>query len=91
MALAVPATTGAPPTNLVDITRHKIAFRLLPFLFILYVANYIDRANIAYAAIGMSRDLRFSDTVFGLGAGIFFGSDFRCFDVLKTDVFQTMR
>lgn len=65
-------TTGALATNLVDTTRHKVAFRLLPFVFLLYVANYIDRANIAYAAIGMSRDLRFSDTVFGLGAGIFF-------------------
>jgi MFS transporter, ACS family, tartrate transporter len=59
-------------TETFDSTRHKVAFRLLPFVFVLYVANYIDRANIAYAAIGMSRDLRFSDTVFGLGAGIFF-------------------
>ena len=59
-------------TETFDTTRHKVAFRLLPFVFLLYVANYIDRANIAYVAIGMSRDLRFSDTVFGLGAGIFF-------------------
>lgn len=34
--------------------------------------NYVDRTNIAYAAIGMSRDLHFSDRVFGMGAGIFF-------------------
>jgi len=44
--------------------------RLLPFLFILYIANYLDRTNLAYAALGMSRDLGFSDRVFGLGAGI---------------------
>ena len=72
MALGTSRTTGSLPANLVDTTRHKVAFRLLPFVFLLYVANYIDRANIAYAAIGMSRDLGFSDAVFGLGAGIFF-------------------
>ena len=55
-------------------TRHRIAVRLLPFLFILYIINYIDRTNLAYAAIGMSRDLGFGDRVFGLGAGIFFVS-----------------
>lgn len=38
----------------------------------LYVVNYIDRTNLAYAAVGMSRTLGFSDRVFGLGAGIFF-------------------
>jgi len=36
------------------------------------VANYLDRTNLAFAALGMSRDLGFSDRVFGLGAGIFF-------------------
>jgi MFS family permease len=46
--------------------------RLLPFLFVLHIANYVDRTNLAYAALGMSRDLGFSDHVFGLGAGIFF-------------------
>ena len=46
--------------------------RLLPFLFILYITNYLDRTNLAYAALGMSRDLGFSDRVIGLGAGIFF-------------------
>ena len=53
-------------------TRRHIALRLLPFLFILYITNYLDRTNLAYAALGMSRDLGFSDRVFGLGAGIFF-------------------
>ena len=48
--------------------------RLLPFLFVLYVVNYIDRTNLAYAALGMSRTLGFTDRVFGFGAGIFFVS-----------------
>lgn len=61
-----------PTVQLVDRTRHHTALRLLPFLFILYVTNYLDRTSVAYAAIGMSRDLGFSDRVYGLGAGIFF-------------------
>jgi MFS transporter, ACS family, tartrate transporter len=53
-------------------TRRKVGWRLLPFLFILYIVNYVDRTNLAYAALGMSRELGFNDHVFGLGAGIFF-------------------
>ncbi len=63
----MPAAVGVP-----DHARHHIAVRLLPFLFILYITNYLDRTSVAYAALGMSRDLGFSDRVFGLGAGIFF-------------------
>jgi ACS family tartrate transporter-like MFS transporter len=52
--------------------RRRIALRLLPFLWLLYVVAFLDRVNVAYAALQMSQDLRFSDRVFGLGAGIFF-------------------
>jgi MFS transporter, ACS family, tartrate transporter len=52
--------------------RRQIAIRLLPFLFILYLVNYIDRVNVSFAALRMSADLGFSDRVYGLGAGIFF-------------------
>ena len=52
--------------------RSKIAWRLLPFLFLLYVANYLDRTNIAYATLGMKGDLGLSDSVFGIASGIFF-------------------
>ena len=58
----------------IDRTRHQVAVRLLPFLFVLYIINYLDRTSVAYAAIGMSRDLGFSARVFGLGAGVFFVS-----------------
>ncbi len=53
-------------------TRRQIARRLLPFLFLLYIVNFLDRASVAYAAIGMSHDLGFNDRVFGLAFGIFF-------------------
>lgn len=52
--------------------RRRIAYRLLPFLWLLYVIAFLDRVNVAYAALEMSHDLGFSDRVFGLGAGIFF-------------------
>ncbi|MFL6529290.1 MAG: MFS transporter, partial [Chthoniobacterales bacterium] len=52
--------------------RDRIAWRLLPFLFLLYVANYLDRTNIAYATLGMKGDLGLSDSVFGTASGIFF-------------------
>ncbi|MDP9051578.1 MAG: MFS transporter [Acidobacteriota bacterium] len=53
-------------------TRSKTAARLLPFLFTLFIVNFLDRTSVAYAAIGMSRDLGFSDRVFGYGVGVFF-------------------
>jgi MFS transporter, ACS family, tartrate transporter len=53
-------------------TRRRIAVRLLPFVFLLYITNYLDRTSVAYAAIGMARDLEFDDRVFGLAIGIFF-------------------
>jgi len=52
-------------------TTRRIARRLLPFLFVLYVIAFLDRVNVGYAGLEMSRDLNFSDRVFGLGAGIF--------------------
>ena len=52
--------------------RSRIAWRLLPFLFLLYIANYLDRTNIAYATLGMKGDLGLSDSVFGTASGIFF-------------------
>lgn len=52
--------------------RRRVAGRLLPFLFLLYVANYLDRTNIAYATLGMKGDLGLTDSVFGAASGIFF-------------------
>src|SRR4051812_40461183 len=45
---------------------------LLPFLFICYIVNYIDRINVGYAALEMKTDLGFGDAVYGLGASMFF-------------------
>ncbi|GAA4854699.1 MFS transporter [Saccharopolyspora rosea] len=51
----------------------KVAFRLMPFLCLLYFVNYLDRVNIGFAGPnGMNRELGLSATVFGLASGIFF-------------------
>ncbi|MGI8743040.1 MAG: MFS transporter [Bryobacteraceae bacterium] len=50
----------------------KISRRLLPFLFLLYVTAFIDRVNVSFAGLEMTRELHFSNEVFGFGAGIFF-------------------
>jgi MFS transporter, ACS family, tartrate transporter len=68
------SSTVAAPADSAGHARHRIALRLLPFLFVLYIINYLDRTSVAYAAIGMARDLGFNDHVLGMGIGIFFVS-----------------
>jgi ACS family tartrate transporter-like MFS transporter len=53
-------------------TRRRITLRLMPFLFLLYLVSYLDRVNVSYAGLEMTRNLHFSNRVFGLGNGIFF-------------------
>ncbi|HEY2029481.1 MAG TPA: MFS transporter [Myxococcales bacterium] len=55
-----------------EATYSKVAWRLLPFLFLCYVFSYLDRVNVGFAKLQMLNDLKLSETVYGLGAGIFF-------------------
>ena len=50
----------------------KCAWRLIPFIMLLFVVGFIDRSNVGFAALTMNRDMGFSAGVYGLGAGIFF-------------------
>lgn len=50
----------------------KVSRRLIPFLFVLYILNYLDRINIGFAALLMNRDLRLSATAFGFASTIFY-------------------
>src|SRR6202521_6425656 len=52
--------------------RRRIARRILPFLFALYVIAFLDRMNVGAAALQMPGDLGFNDRAVGLGAGVFF-------------------
>jgi MFS transporter, ACS family, tartrate transporter len=56
----------------VERARRKIAVRLLPFLFLLYITAFIDRVNVGFAGLFMTGELHFSNEVFGFGTGIFF-------------------
>ena len=53
-------------------TYAKVTWRLIPFLFVCYVVAYLDRVNVGFAKLQMLGDLKFSETIYGLGAGIFF-------------------
>src|SRR3989475_1624454 len=75
VASPIPAAQVISPSAEQEISqraRHRIARRLLPFLFVLYVIAFLDRMNIGAAALQMPHDLGFSNGVIGLGAGIFF-------------------
>ncbi len=50
----------------------KVTLRIVPFLFLCYFAAYLDRVNVGFAKLQMLRELGFSETVYGFGAGIFF-------------------
>ncbi|MGU3537925.1 MFS transporter [Methylobacterium sp. A54F] len=50
----------------------RLLRRLIPFLLLCYVAAYLDRVNVGFAKLQMLNDLKFSETVYGLGAGVFF-------------------
>jgi ACS family tartrate transporter-like MFS transporter len=50
----------------------KVTLRIVPFVMLLYFIAFIDRVNIGFAALTMNKDLGFSPSVFGVGAGIFF-------------------
>ena len=54
--------------------RRRIAYRLLPFVFLIYIVNYLDRVNVSFANLRMSADLGFSDRVYGLGVAMFYVS-----------------
>jgi D-galactonate transporter len=68
-ASQAPPTHAAVAANALYI---KIAWRILPILFVSYIVAYLDRVNIGFAKLQMMGDLKFSDTVYGFGAGIFF-------------------
>jgi ACS family tartrate transporter-like MFS transporter len=52
--------------------RRKIAWRILPLIFFLYVIAYLDRANVGFAKLRMKESLQWDEDVFGWGFGIFF-------------------
>lgn len=50
----------------------RAARRLVPFMVLLYLASFLDRVNVSFAALTMNADLKLSATAYGIGGGIFF-------------------
>ncbi|VWB27131.1 MFS transporter [Burkholderia metallica] len=71
-SMAGDVTTLADSTSFETKTYAKVGRRLIPFLMLCYLGAYLDRVNVGFAKLQMLNDLRFSETVYGLGAGIFF-------------------
>lgn len=70
--VASAAAVRTSASDFENATYQKVTRRLLPFLVLCYVVSYLDRINVGFAKLQMLGDLGFSETVFGLGAGIFF-------------------
>ena len=70
--MTMPAATSAQPDPVADAVYRKVAVRLIPLLFLCYIAAYLDRVNVSFAKIQMQQTLQLSESVYGLGAGIFF-------------------
>jgi ACS family tartrate transporter-like MFS transporter len=74
-----PAPTVLPMDEAVGrAALHKASWRLLPLIALGYGIAYMDRVNISFASLQMNRDLHFSASVYGLGAGLFFVSYAAC-------------
>ncbi len=53
-------------------TLRKIAWRLIPFLMLLYLVAFLDRINVGFAALTMNREIGLTPEMFGIGSGVFF-------------------
>jgi len=66
------ASRSTAQATLMDSTHRAVTWRLMPLLLVCYLFAHLDRINIGFAKMQMSQDLHLSDTVYGLGAGLFF-------------------
>ena len=70
-AIEIPQAASKEPSAL-DAAYRRITWRIIPFIFMLWVLAWIDRVNVGFVKLTMLDELRWSDAVYGLGAGIFF-------------------
>jgi MFS transporter, ACS family, tartrate transporter len=65
----------------------RLMWRLMPFLFLLYIVAYLDRINVSFAILQMREQLHLGDRVYGRAAGMFFAGYF-FFQVPSNLVFE---
>jgi ACS family phthalate transporter-like MFS transporter len=74
----MPRDTAEPAKTSFGLTREegdlyrKVILRLIPFIFVCYVLNYIDRVNVSFAKLQFQSDLGLNDASYGLGVGLFY-------------------
>lgn len=68
----LPESSGPGHASFEDRTYRKVILRILPVLLLCYMAAYLDRVNIGFAKLDMLNDLQFSNTIYALGASMFF-------------------
>jgi MFS transporter, ACS family, tartrate transporter len=78
LAVVPPLTEEARQAAIGRSALRKASVRLLPLIGLGYGIAYMDRVNVSFAALQMNKQLHFSATVFGLGAGLFFLSYAAC-------------
>jgi MFS family permease len=66
------ANSTPGPACVTDAIYDRIAWRIMPFLVLLFVVAWLDRINVGFARSQMTRDLDLSDAAYGFGAGIFY-------------------
>ena len=72
MANTTVRLTAVEKIGIADDVFRKVAWRLIPFMILLYFVAFLDRINIGIAALTMNKDLGISATAYGNAAGIFF-------------------
>lgn len=65
-----------PNSRLESATISRLMWRLMPFLFLLYIVAYLDRINVGFAVLQMREQFHLSDRVYGRAAGMFFAGYF---------------
>ncbi|WP_349681591.1 hypothetical protein [Pseudomonas sp. UBA6310] len=66
------AADAAAQESLENRIYRKVNWRIVPLFILCFLFAYLDRVNISFAKLQMQSDLGFSDTVYGLGASLFF-------------------
>lgn len=69
---AILADEGRTESRLAESAYRKVVLRILPFLMLCFIFNYLDKVNVGFAKLSMLRDLGFSEAAFGFGAGVLF-------------------
>lgn len=88
MVTPAKGVAGESNASLERVVLRKLTWRLVPFLFLLYVVAYLDRINVGFGALQMQRQLHINDAQYGLGSGICFFVGYFLFQVPSNLVLQ---